>query len=578
MKKFTPFFLTFASTWIFIASNLGAQQSVTSFTLINASSDQDIRTLAVLDTIDPAKDGTSLALRANTDPAVVGSVVFQLDGSNTRTESVAPYSFSGDNSGDYSQMDLTSGDHTIKATPYSASGGGGTPGTALSIQVHMKTGSGSTEIPGGPAAAPADSGTGAVTVSGELMQWHKVTLNVNGPTCDESDMDPNPFLDIRLEALFTKGNLELRIPGYFAADGDASNTAATKGNTWLVHFAPVDTGIWSYTLSMRLGRNVAVNDSAEAGDPLPPVDGVSGTLEILASDKEGRDLRAHGLLQYVGEHYLKFAGTGEYFLKQGADAPENFLAYADFDGNFKNDGIKDNLIKSWAPHVRDWKNGDPTWAGGKGKGIIGAVNYLASEGMNVFSFLPMNIDGDDRNVFPYTSYSERYHMDVSRLDQWEIVFEHGTRNGMYLHFKTQETENETLLDGGDLGLQRRLYYRELIARFSHHLALNWNLGEEVNDQTLKQRKDMAEYFWTHDPYQHHIVIHNGKMPDDMLGSASYLTGFSLQTNKEDFSNVFSSVLEWVKKSDNAGKPWVVACDEPGDASHALGPGQRRSNP
>jgi hypothetical protein len=221
--------------------------------------------------------------------------------------------------------------------------------------------------------------------------------------------------------------------------------------------------------------------------------------------------------------------------------------------------------------MQDWQSGDPTWKDGKGKGIIGAVNYLSSEGMNAFSFLTMNINGDDRNVFPYTSYQERYHLDVSKLDQWEIVFEQGTKKGMYLHFKTQETENETLLDGGDLGLQRRLYYRELIARFSHHLALNWNLGEEINDQTLKQRQDMARYFWTHDPYRHHIVIHNGKKPDDMLGSASYLTGFSLQTNKEDFSNVHGSVLEWVNKSYNAGKPWVVACDEPGDATHALVP-------
>ncbi len=78
-------------------------------------------------------------------------------------------------------------------------------------------------------------------------------------------------------------------------------------------------------------------------------------------------------------------------------------------------------------------------------------------------------------------------MDVSRLDQWEIVFGHGTQKGMYLHFKTSETENEMLLDSGDLGVQRRLYYRELIARYSHHLALNWNLGEEINEQTHRQR-------------------------------------------------------------------------------------------
>ncbi len=245
---------------------------------------------------------------------------------------------------------------------------------------------------GDPLASPAQSGTGEVTVSGELKQWHKVTLNVNGPACEESDTNPNPFLDIRLEAVFTKGDLSYTVPGYFAADGDAANTGATAGNVWKVHFAPVEKGKWNYTLSMRIGRNLAVNDSDQAGASLSPVDGITGALKIKASDKTGRDLRAHGLLEYVGEHYLKFAGTGEYFLKQGADAPENFLAYKDFDGNFKNDGYKDNLVKDWAPHVKDWTDGDPTWADGKGKGIIGAVNYLYSEGMNAFSFLTLNID------------------------------------------------------------------------------------------------------------------------------------------------------------------------------------------
>ncbi len=548
-----------------------AQQQVTGFTLVDAATDQDIRTLAASDTIHPGTGESSLAIRADTDPSVVGSVVFSLNGSRVRTESAAPYAFSGDQSGNYTPMDLPAGDHLIEATPFSESGGAGTAGTSLSLRLHVKDGSGTPALPGGPASPPADSGSGQVTVTGELRQWHKVTLNVDGPLCSESDEDPNPFLDIRLEALFTKDTVEMKVPGYFAADGDAANTGATTGNMWRVHFAPPDTGNWQYTLSMRIGRNVAVMEQDTAGESLPPADGTIGSIQIVPSDKTGRDLRAHGLLQYVGAHYLKFGGSGKYFLKQGADAPENFLAYQEFDGNFKSDGIRDHLIKDWGPHVEDWNQGDPTWDEGKGKGIIGAVNYLASEGMNVFSFLPMNIGGDDRNVFPYTSYHERYHMDVSRLDQWEIVFEHGTKTGMYLHFKTQETENETLLDGGDLGIQRKLYYRELIARFSHHPALNWNLGEEINEQTLKQRQEMAQYFWTHDPYRHHIVIHNGRKPDDMLGDASLLTGFSLQTNRSDFGNVHSSVLEWVNKSANAGKPWVVACDEPGDAQHALVP-------
>ncbi len=327
-------------------------------------------------------------------------------------------------------------------------------------------------------------------------------------------------------------------------------------------------------MSFRGGSQIAVSDDPGAGVPLRQLDGFRGSFDVAATNKEGRDHRAKGRLQYVGQRYLRFAETGQYFLKQGADAPENFLAYADFDGDFKTDGKKDQFIKTWEPHVRDWREGDPSWQGGKGKGMIGAINYLASEGMNVFSFLTLNINGDDCNAFPYLTYDERYRMDVSRLDQWEIVFEHGDQLGMYLHFKTSETENEMLLDNGDTGLQRKLYYRELIARFAHHLALNWNLGEEngalgdVNQDT-RQRKAMAQYLHDHDPYGHLIVVHNGRQPDDLLGDESALTGYSLQTNRPDFQNVHGGIVRWVRRSADAGKPWVVACDEPGDASHSL---------
>lgn len=410
-------------------------------------------------------------------------------------------------------------------------------------------------------------------ISGELRQWHKVTLTFDGPEASE-DGDPNPFLDYRLQVTFRHpdSGLTYSVPGYFAADGDAANTSASAGNKWRVHLSPDHTGEWTYEVSFRADPNVAISDDPSAGTAVEGVDGLRGSFKISATDKSGRDLRGKGRLNYVGKHHLMFAGTGEFFLKAGADAPENFLAYQDFDGDFKTDGHKDKLVKTWEPHVQDWQPGDPTWQQDKGKGIIGAINYLASQGLNVFSFITMNIIGDDRNVFPYTTYDERARIDCSRMDQWEIVFSHGQKMGMYLHFKTQEAENVNLLDDGELGPQRKLYYRELIARFGHHLALNWNLGEEVGlgfKVSTEKKVAWADYFWTHDPYRHHMVIHNGNNHFDMLGDASKLTGFSLQTSKPDFSHVHGATLRYINKSVKAGKPWVVACDEPGDAQHSL---------
>lgn len=423
------------------------------------------------------------------------------------------------------------------------------------------------------AVVAESSNKSRVSVSGELQQWHKVTLTVDGPQASESGK-PNPFLDYRMQVTFRHPStgLSYSIPGYFAADGDAANTSADSGNKWRAHLSPDHSGQWTYQVSFREGPSVAISDDPESGQSVAEVDGLSGEFEIAKSDKTAPDFRAKGRLNYVGKHHLQFAETEEYFLKAGADAPENLLAYAGFDGDFKSDGNKDNLVKKWQPHVKDWKPGDPDWQDGKGKGIIGAINYLASKGLNSFSFLTLNIEGDDRNVFPYTSYDERERMDCSRLDQWETVFEHGTQLGMYLHFKTQEAENVNLLDDGNMGPERKLYYRELIARFAHHLALNWNLGEEVglgHKVSTEKKQAWAEYFWTHDPYQHHIVIHNGNNHYDLLGERSRLTGFSLQTNKPDFSRVHNSTLNYIRRSVEAGKPWVVACDEPGDATHSL---------
>jgi hypothetical protein len=426
-------------------------------------------------------------------------------------------------------------------------------------------------------AAPA-----GVRVHGDPLQWHRLSLDVTGPEASET-AEPNPFTDHRLDVTFTHpaSGTTLTVPGYYAADGDAAESSAESGNLWRVHFRAPATGIWNYQVSFRSGPGVATSDQAAPGKGGTFADGATGTFEIAASDKKAPDFRARGRLAYVGKHHLRFTGDHSYFLKAGADSPENLLAYADFDGPFKDDGIYDHFIKNWEPHVKHWQQGNPVWQETKGKGLIGALNHLAEKGLNSVSFLTLNIEGDDRNVFPYLHTKERLRFDCSRLAQWDIVFTHAQRLGLHLHFKTQESENEMLLDHGDLGPQRKLYYRELVARFGDHLVLNWNLGEENGKwgdrkmkpkyQSTAQRQAMARWFEQNDPWKSHIVIHNGQAPDDLLGNASALTGFSLQTHKADFSHVFPATLHWINASVKAGKPWVVACDEPGDHEHSLRP-------
>ena len=256
-------------------------------------------------------------------------------------------------------------------------------------------------------------------------------------------------------------------------------------------------------------------------------------------------------------------------------------------------------LHTFAPHVQDWKTGDPTWKDGKGRGLIGAINYLASKGVNSLSFLPYNAGGDGDNVWPFVSRDDKFHYDVSKLDQWQIVFDYAQQKGIYLHFKLQENEIDDnvrgnpndrgepgrgrgaagtgpvteSLDGGDLGQERKLYVRELVARFGYALALNWNIGEE-NTQSSEQQLAMAINLRDADPYAgHHIVVHtfpNGQegVYPALLGSQSPFTGASLQMA---WNAVHERTLRWVLASAQSNKPWVVANDEQGPANLGVPP-------
>jgi hypothetical protein len=418
---------------------------------------------------------------------------------------------------------------------------------------------------------------GGLALSGELKQWHKITLTLDGPFARERDNNPNPFTDYRMKVVFRheSGRSQLVVPGYFAADGGAANTSADSGNKWRAHVSPDMAGRWDYEISFMKGPGLALKDGR--GEAIKPWNGHQGSFVVAPSDKTGPDFRARGRLQYVGQRYLRFAGTGEYFLKAGADAPENLMAYADFDGTVSHKNRQARAgeaapaaLKTWQPHVQDWREGDPSWKGGRGKGLIGALNYLSGKGCNVFSFLAYNAGGDGDDVWPFVERDDKLHYDCSKLDQWAIVFDHATARGLYLHFKMQETENDDLngpgaaqsLDGGELGPERKLYCRELIARFGHGLALNWNLGEE-NTQSPGQQRAMAEYIRSLDPYHHHIVVHTypnqqDKVYPPLLGTNSVLTGASLQNA---WNQAHQRTLKWITESEKAGKPWVVAHDE-----------------
>ncbi len=404
----------------------------------------------------------------------------------------------------------------------------------------------------------------AQEITGELRQWHDVILTFAGPESSET-ADPSPFLDYRLNVTFSRGDTTLVIPGYFAADGNAAETSATAGNRWRVHFVPPETGTWSYTASFRSGPEVAVSLDPLAGSATA-FDGETGTLEIGPTDKTGRDNRGRGMLNYVGEHFLRYAGTGEPFLLVGTQSPENFLAYYEFDNTKDYRGPKglphpDNL-HHYDAHVQDWKPGDPTWQGDKGKAIIGVLNYLAGKGLNSFYTVTMNNYGDAMDTNPWIGYDEHTRYDVSKLGQWEIVFSHMDRVGLLLMMVTQEEEGEQTL--GKLGSERKLYYRELVARFAHHHGIIWDMDEEMDRWryfTTQDMKDIANYIRALDPYDHPIqyVQWKAELIDDMktYGQLLGFENFDSIAMQHDPESSHSETIKWLDKSAAAGHPWLV---------------------
>jgi Domain of unknown function (DUF5060)/Putative collagen-binding domain of a collagenase len=404
----------------------------------------------------------------------------------------------------------------------------------------------------------------AATVDGELKQWHDIRLTFDGPDTSET-AEPDPFLDYRLNVTFSKDGKTLVIPGYFAADGNAAETSATAGNKWRVDFVPTETGTWTYVASFRTGHEVAVSLDPDAGTATV-FDGEAGSIEVGPTDKTGRDNRGRGMLNYVGEHFMRYAGSGEPVLLVGTQSPENFLAYYEFDNTVDHRGPKglpypDNL-HHYDAHVKDWKPGDPTWQGGKGKAIIGVLNYLAEKGLNVFYSLTMNNYGDSMDINPWIGYDEHTRYDVSKLGQWEIVFSHMDRVGLVLMMITQEEEGEQTL--GKLGTERKLYYRELVARFAHHHGIIWDMDEEMDRWryfTTQDVKDIANYIRAIDPYDHPIqyVQWKAELIDDMktYGRLLGFENFDSIAMQHDPESSHSETIKWLDKSAAAGHPWLV---------------------
>ena len=159
-------------------------------------------------------------------------------------------------------------------------------------------------------------------------------------------------------------------------------------------FTPDRVGQWKFEAFLMEGKDIAVkqftmpkkNNSIWA---------LKGDFQVMEIDTTDSGFYRTGQLKYDGERYLVESETQDYFIKNGVGSPETFLAYHEFDGTFNNGGVEtpsliDGLHR-YEKHISDWNEEDGTWQDEKGKGILGALNYLAKKGMNSLYFMVMNV-------------------------------------------------------------------------------------------------------------------------------------------------------------------------------------------
>lgn len=434
----------------------------------------------------------------------------------------------------------------------------------------------------GAALAAMSSNADSQTVQGVGAVYDAVTLAVDGPKMDERTGE-NPFSDVRLNVSFSNGEEKWIIPGYFVGCKDVADNGCNGGNIWKAHFLPPLAGEYQWQMEFRRGADVAI--SSAKGDTLNG-DGAKGSFTV--KEMQTDPIKARGIVQYTGEHYYRYSGDRNIFWKFGPDAPENMLAYDDYDAttNFK------TLRKNWSFHQPDYNARDAkgfTWGKDKkGTEILGMLRYVTQQKMNGISALTWSTSGDDRNVFPHLlavdaptyeamERKEQWRaglvqdrFDLSKLAQWQRTFDYADKLGLHINFKLQEQENDKLMDDGALGRTRKLYLREMVSRFGHYLAASWNMGEE-NSQQPGDVRQMSQYIDALDAYDRPIVIHSFIPQKEryrpLLGDLSALNGMSLQGYPD---TVRAEMVRWRNESERAGRSWVLSLDEQGSAKGGTG--------
>ena len=344
---------------------------------------------------------------------------------------------------------------------------------------------------------------------GSVERWEKLEVDLLGPTSVGLSETANPFT-VEVTATFSGPGGTFAVPAFYAGDGGGG----MDGDIWRARFSANAIGDWTLTTS--------------SVDPI--LDGYNATFQVVDTAScdplepgELPDFTCTGRLSYQDDYYLRFA-DGTYWLKGGVDDPEDFLAPGQTVGfNTKQE----------------------------------AIQYLADEGLNSLYFMTSNVGGDRNNVWPWVTARDSEHFDVAKLDGWDLILDDLQAHGIVLHLVFED-------DSAWKGFNRDLYYRQIVARFSHHNGLIWNISEEYNESySADEVKVFAQMISDLDPYDHPLTVHHQGSTskwDPFYGDDRFdLTSFHTSKSPQN-----SLAIAARQQSATAGRPIAVSFDETGD--------------
>lgn len=391
----------------------------------------------------------------------------------------------------------------------------------------------------------------------------EILYRVWQPIITEYQFTPvgNPFLDYKMTGKFMSPDGQaVNVPGYY--DGD---------NKWMIKFTPDKEGVWTYTVSMQHGSGIAIDYpevvqslSGEISSSVTVNNGcvITGDLIMMPGSSlsispgavifiknsakitskggslntanakfvpYGQEVGFHGHIStfnvwpadgdgfreagriVVDGRYFKTVGNNKRWLKGGSDGPENFLAHPN----------REQMI-----------------------------DELSSLKANSLYILLNSIGGDGDDVWSFASYTDRIHYDTTKLKTWDVLFTLMQQKGIACCFVLAESEAANKLSLN--AWQRKLYFREMAARFSYHPGLFWNLCEEYDQHQYPLSPTTIET-WSQqlrsfDAYKHPIGVHNWQEDAFVpFYTSSYIDWFSVQYRGENYFDWITALKQHTTK-------------------------------